>query len=273
MRTVDTFAASVRGHFGSGPENYGDNLMASLLPALFDVAPRYVAQSRAELIGVGSIIDAYHRRKRRDQVAPLRRRPWRTLHVWGSGFMNSDGLAVWPQRLRFHAVRGPLSRGKIAGDVPALGDPALLLPLIWAPPAGRRCAVAVVPHFATHADFVARFAGALPRHWTIVDLLGDPQTVTSEIAAADCVVSSSLHGLIVADAYGVPLRRMVAGPQIKGDGFKYRDHEAFRGTAMQPPVSFEDCLANTKNIATLMDAPRPPDEATRQALLAAFPFR
>lgn len=61
MRKIRVFASSVAGHFGTGTENFGDNLMGPLLRGLFDVEPEFVKPSDAELIGIGSILDALFR--------------------------------------------------------------------------------------------------------------------------------------------------------------------------------------------------------------------
>ncbi|EBV3600067.1 polysaccharide pyruvyl transferase family protein [Salmonella enterica subsp. enterica serovar Virchow] len=269
MRRIKVFAASVGSAFGRQAENYGDNLMTPLLRELFNVEPLFVKMGQAELIGIGSILDAYDRRRKpawKRFVAGVGRP---ALHAWGSGFMNSDGAAIWPQALKVHAVRGPLSAGKIGQRGLALGDPALLLPLIWQKPQRATAEVALVPHFATYTDFVARWSTALPAHWTIVDLLGDPEAITAQIAGADLVASSSLHGLIIADAYDTPSVRLVGDGKIKGDGFKYNDYEGFRGAPLLDAVTPEALLAG----AYTANAPRPMSEQARDALLAAFPFR
>ncbi|RWO92563.1 polysaccharide pyruvyl transferase family protein [Mesorhizobium sp.] len=268
MRKIKVYAASTGKTFGAQPENYGDNLMAALLPALFNLQPEFVGQDRAELISTGSVIDSYHRRHPKG-VKLIKRRPWRTLHVWGSGFMSSTGRPDWPQTLAFHAVRGPLSAEKLGQPGLATGDPALLLPRIWPKPATTGRAVAIVPHFTANRHFRAKYASSLPRHWKIVDLLDDPQKITRAIAESDMVISNSLHGLIVADAYGIPSVRIEGDSRIKGDGFKYRDYEAFRGASWDV-LKFEDVLARSVDLIPA-DA-RQPDAIRMTSLLGSFPF-
>jgi hypothetical protein len=268
VRRINVFSASVGRSFGFQAENYGDNLMAPLLRSLFEVDPNYVEISKAELIGIGSILDAYDRRRKPTWRRLLSAIGSPLLHVWGSGFMNEGGMAVWPQRLKICAVRGPLSRAKLGIGALPMGDPALLLPLIWKKPATASAAVAVVPHFATYRDFVAAYASRLPKHWRIVDLMGAPEAVTEMIAGADLVASSSLHGLIVADAYGVPSVRLRSDERIKGDGFKYRDYEAFRGEAFGDSIDVEILLAGSYTPSS----PKTFSEDARNALLSSFPF-
>jgi pyruvyltransferase len=267
MHQINVYAASIGVKFGAQPENYGDNLMTALLRGLFDVEPRYVRMTHADLIGVGSIADAYHRRNKPAWKRFLSSIPKRELHIWGSGFMNRSGEAIWPQQIKFHAVRGPLSREKSGVPELPLGDPALLLPSVWKKPQ-THSEVAIIPHFATYGDFADKLSASLPKHWKLVNLIGDPENITNQIAGAEMVVSSSLHGLIVADAYNVPSILMKGDNRVKGDGFKYEDYIAFRGQDFGPPLGPAQ-LFSSKLVPT---SPCRPSDQTIRALINAFPF-
>jgi hypothetical protein len=267
MRSIRVFSASIGKHFGEQPENYGDNLMGQLLRVIYGIEVEYTPLAKAELIGIGSILDAYHRRK---GVRPFRKRPWRTLHVWGSGFMNEDGVPFWPQTLKVHVVRGPLSREKLGLADGPMGDPALLVPRLWPKPSTSSARVSIVPHFVTFSDVCQKYGSALPRHWRIIDLTQAPQIVSNQIASSDVVVSSSLHGLIVADAYGIPTVRMAGDTRIKGDGFKYRDYEAFRGMSLGASWALSELLSRPDDLPLNAVPSIPPH--TLDAIVGAFPF-
>lgn len=271
VRTVNVYAASVGSRFGESSENFGDNLMHDLLDGLFGVKVRYVKHSAAELLGVGSILDSYYRRKRGNAVPLLSQRKWRTLHVWGSGFMDEHSSALWPQRLQYHAVRGPLTARRIAKPDIAQGDPALLLPLIWPGSKEKRLKIGVIPHFATLRTFRDRYENSLPKSWAVIDLLQHPRQICEMISACDAVISSSLHGLIVADAYNVPSLWTVPDSEIKGDGFKFRDFEAQRGVSLPASRGFDQVLLSGVREDNFSVAP--PSSQTVDALIASFPFR
>lgn len=249
--------------------------MASLLRELFNLETRYVTAAKAELIGVGSILDSYHRKMRKRESVPLhKRRPWRQLHVWGSGFMDSTGEPLWPQSVNYHAVRGKLTRSRIGTEDIAIGDPGLLLPRIWPAKGPKKHAVAIIPHFATLRTFLDDYQAILPDHWKVINLLGEPEAISNEIASSEFVVSSSLHGLIVADAYGIPSSWMMPHGRIKGDGFKFDDYASQRGKPLASPVDFQDFLKSP--LAYLQDsayAPCVPDELVLNSLLKSFPFK
>ena len=50
--------------------------------------------------------------------------------------------------------------------------------------------------------------------------------VVREIAAADAVVTTSLHGLVTADAFGIPATWTMLEPPLSGGAFKFHDYES-----------------------------------------------
>lgn len=128
--------------------------------------------------------------------------------VWGSGvhpFAHHRYLqrSADPSSIKFLAVRGPITRDAVFtrfGQVPrALGDPALLMPLIYKPcvrPGARK--VGMIPHFSDRHLVPA----ALKEF--VIDVTRPWDEVINEIVSSERIISSSLHGIIVAEAYGVP---------------------------------------------------------------------
>ena len=53
--------------------------------------------------------------------------------------------------------------------------------------------------------------------------------VIHEIAKCEHILSSSLHGLVVADALGIPNGWIKLSDRVVGDGFKFKDY----GTAIK----------------------------------------
>ena len=61
----------------------------------------------------------------------------------------------------------------------------------------------------------------------------DPLEVIREIATCERIVSSSLHGLVTADAFGIP-RRWQLSERVRGAAFKFRDYAAALGMPLEP---------------------------------------
>jgi len=130
---------------------------------------------------------------------------------WGCGQRDENGIpARLRARCRFHGVRGPLTRSRLAlPETTPIGDPALLLPLLHEPEllpnlAGRTICV---PHFydrasdarileQSGADFVVR-----PQLPASLDAL---LKMIDVICSAEFVLAGALHAAIIACAYRRP---------------------------------------------------------------------
>lgn len=233
---------------GPRTNNFGDLLGPVVVQAISDrEGLRWPLLSRpGRLITIGSVL---HVATPRDVV-------------WGSG-VNGN---VRPERHRFttldvRAVRGPRTWSFLADRglrVPEVfGDPALLLPYLfpvltaWA--TEKRHAVTVVPNLHDWQTL-----GSHPR---AVDPRSGLWHVLRTIAQSEHVVASSLHGLVVAEALGIPAT-VLSGHEKP---FKYQDYYEGTGRQMPSPAQSLD--------EALHQVPEPPDLSTwdAEALYRAFP--
>lgn len=152
--------------------------------------------------------------------------------VWGSGISNFDAQIA---KATFTAVRGPLSRKRIielGHDCPKVyGDPALLLPLYFENIQSEKYELGVIPHINdyTLVQEIVKKNNSI----CIIDLLtNDIEETTRQIQSCKRIISSSLHGIIVAHAYNIPAVQVKFSNAIYGDGVKYRDY--FLSVGLQP---------------------------------------
>ena len=170
---------------------------------------------------------------------------WANEHTraWGAGIASlSDQIHPLAT---IHAYRGPLSRLRahtcgVKRPVDIYGDPALLLPK-WLPTAPTKThKIGVAPHYIDM--FAARrlFGHAGP-DLLLIDMLGTVEEVVHQITSCEQVLSSALHGIIIADAYGVPNAWCKITDLVGGDGTKFWDHyAAVRRTNLDEPPRFLD---------------------------------
>ncbi|MFC7878048.1 polysaccharide pyruvyl transferase family protein [Isoptericola sp. NPDC057391] len=216
--------------------NFGDELSAPVLERLTGRPVRWSAFGDADLVAAGSILtDVLD-----EAPAGITRFP----EFWGTGFHWPYQRTI-PDGVRPRAVRGRLTADHFPADVAdglALGDPGILANLLLDEPVRSKYAIGVVPHYRDVRHPAVLELGSR-RGVRIVDIAWTPEEVTREIAACDVVLSSSLHGMIVADAVGVPnfhlrLNETVGGP-VQGPVhglFKYRDYySAFPGDRPYTP--------------------------------------
>lgn len=151
--------------------------------------------------------------------------------VWGSGAMYGDANKFQQRPLEVCAVRGPLSRKYLQSlniPCPAVyGDPALLLPKIYKPHyVDKKWKVGIIPHISDLNNsiinsFQKKEEGVVIIKLNKYDIWTD---VIDEIVACDVILSSSLHGLIISDAYCVPNVWIKLSDKVEGNGFKFKDY-------------------------------------------------
>lgn len=191
--------------------NFGDLLTELILPA-YSIAPVIVAPEKAELFGIGSVIE----------MSPKEFNGF----FWSSGKMYGERDTPRPHAT-FLAVRGTGTR-KALGLSPtmALGDGGLLTPKV-VPAASPSEKVGFIPHF-THqnADFTKRITQQLGNQGILIDVSQGPAEVARQISSCSAVFSTSLHGVILADAYGVPACWALPEPVLGGGDYKFLDYES-----------------------------------------------
>lgn len=192
---------------GASPGNLGD----ILTPLILDYFKIPWTHSRDfEAISTGSIV----------KVARA------GTIVLGSGIISQRDYACTDADYRF--VRGPYTRQQVlhfGGTCPEIyGDPALLMPLII-DPEPKRYDVAIIPHYSHYDEVKERY----PKHQVIKLRTRDCVETIKQITQCRHVVSSSLHGIILAHAYGIPAAWTEFSTGLKGDGIKFLDYYASVG--------------------------------------------
>jgi pyruvyltransferase len=164
--------------------------------------------------------------------------------VWGSG-INGKLLskeAYHFRHLDIRAVRGPLTRQFLMDhfslECPEIyGDPALLFPRLF--PEFQRAAspsqeYVVIVHYL---DFLPK-----DREGRIVYATDPWDEVVRKILDSKFVISSTLHGVILAEAYGIPARLLRLSE--KEPLFKFQDYYLGTGRAtFQFAFSIPEALA------------------------------
>jgi pyruvyltransferase len=229
------------------PANYGDALSPFIVEAMARKPVAYTKLRWSDLVAIGSILQVAYT-KTSSIRWKLRSGP---LRVWGSGTLrpidggDRSGFAVF-------AVRGPATRAALGlPEETPLGDPALLIGEMVAMQ-GKRFRWGIVPHMVHRHDAdeaLSHLSRTLPRS-TIIDVTHPDVTETTKlIQSCDFIASSSLHGVIVADALGIPNVWVRLCDPANFD-FKFDDYFRSVGRASNPitdwragPGQFEKAAA------------------------------
>ena len=181
--------------------NFGDRLTEWLL-SRHGVEVSWSHPRRAEFFGVGAIVGQIP-----EGFGGV---------VWGSGKIRPSDPAHIDEATVL-ALRGPLT-----GECGLYADPGLLCGL-YAPELEKRHEVGVISHYIE----------PLPHDGRRIDVQWPVERVIREAAKCERVVSSSLHGLILADSLGIP-NLWVYSDRVVGGGFKFRDYAASFGEWIEP---------------------------------------
>ncbi|MDM7855454.1 glycosyltransferase family protein [Cellulomonas alba] len=195
--------------------NFGDEFSPLALSELTGSRVRWRSARRASVYGIGSLLETYQANGGQ-------------ARVFGSG-LRTGRVADAPLRAEsFLAVRGVLTRSALGlpEDTP-LGDPGVVVAELGLGDVRRGSAPVFLPHFGVLATREgARTVAALRANGYEVALPNtEPLEIARRLAGAPFVATTSLHGLVFANALGVPAT-LVSMPDVRGaePRFKYDDY-------------------------------------------------
>ncbi|QVL47853.1 MAG: polysaccharide pyruvyl transferase family protein [Thiocapsa sp.] len=177
-----------------------------------------------------------------------------------------------------HCVRGPLTAHflNLQGiDCPArYADPGVLAPLLFPSLEPVRAPFGVLPHYVDRQHpWVER---CRREGLAVIDPTQPLADYFSALQACEIILSSSLHGIIFAHAYGKPALWIELSNAVLGDGFKFHDYYLSIGIApgtvrrirIEEDTRVEDLLplATTGSHERLVATIRESIDMARQAL-------
>lgn len=146
--------------------------------------------------------------------------------VWGSGIISQSHKVA---NADFRAVRGPYTRKRLIEmgyKCPEVfGDPGILLPYFYNPDIKKKYKLGIVPHIVDFKKVASAFANS--SEVEVINLnTNSIERTTKNILACEKIISSSLHGLIIAHAYNIPAVWVRFSNNLQGDDVKFQDYFA-----------------------------------------------
>lgn len=206
-------------------------------------------QAENSIVGVGSI------------VGLLSNANQQNAKIWGSGLISAGNHNAIAERLhknnlkKVYASRGELTKGFFkknnfeCNDI--LGDPALLFGSIYTPQPLKKYKYGIIPHYV-HFNL---FKKLNMEDCLLIDVKDDLTTVISQIANCEFCISTSLHGIIIAQSYNIPWARLniTDNTKIVGGDFKYNDFYSIlnRDNVYEAHINSSDI--NESNLFSIFD--------------------
>jgi len=198
-----------------GTNNWGDYIVPELVKYITGKETKYIQSNGfTEEDDVYAVVGS---------ILSWQQKP--NLSVWGPGFM-AEGQSMLVRPKKVYAVRGPMSRRLLLEqgiDCPEIyGDPALLFPKYYNPDVDKKYKLGIIPHYV---DAKSKWIESIERDdIKILDICSETHDFVNSLKECEKVVSSSLHGIIAADAYGIPNMWIKMSQKVGGHGFKFRDY-------------------------------------------------
>lgn len=207
--------------------------------------------------------------------------------VWGAGVSGQDRDFIIPHKMC--AVRGyktiEFLKNRNYPFPTVVGDPALLLPRFYEPKfRGERreeggeknlwkFKIGIIPHVIDLKHPIVEEIRKNHPEILIMDLAHYQKwtDVIDQICSCDCILSSSLHGLIVSDTYGIPNCWIELSGKIPAGYFKYQDYGTSVKRELARPFRIENLLDIELAQQQCQHWTKP--EINTNALLAVCPFK
>ncbi len=147
------------------------------------------------------------------------------LTVWGSGIVKKNAVF---SNANFTAVRGKYTQNRLRElgyNVPSVvGDPAILLPLIYKPTISKKFKIGIIPHYIHFKQLKKMESDNV----IVINLLDPIERIIDDINSCTVTLSTSLHGIITSHVYGVPsiwsFFEDIDTSPLAGDNIKFKDY-------------------------------------------------
>lgn len=191
--------------------------------------------------------------------------------IWGSGIMHNPTkrniffTKLSGRKLDIRAVRGPLTRKAIYSlgyTCPEIyGDPAILMPFIYNPIIEKKYKYSIIPQFAVEKYFRTNY-----NFENVISMnTNDYMKVIDEIKSSEIIYTSSLHGIILAESYGIPA--VFFRGLDKSIDFKYLDYYY---STNRLGIKIYDSIEDALNADISLEIPNL--SKLQQDLLDSFPY-
>lgn len=196
-------------------ENFGDELTPLIVSGVFGRSCEWSPPEGCEIAGAGSIIEMLLANKGDNRPA-----------LWGSGFIAESDNSIYKDDFEIVALRGAISRSRSVGvqtSAITLGDPGILADSLLTSRRKKTRTLGLIPHYCdVSVPEIKRLSES--SGVALIDVTQRPEAVVQQIAECHTVISSSLHGLVVADSLSIPNVHARLTNKLIGGSYKFKDY-------------------------------------------------
>lgn len=165
--------------------NVGDMLSPYVVKRAFGEPCVWTEAANADLAAIGSIL----------HMLP------ETFHggIWGSGVFDTHPVQVSLEKATL--LRGLLTCSAV-GKTTAICDPGILISRYFPVEKTRKFKLGIIPHHGERED-LKKYSICHDPDVLLISPCKEVEPFCKQVAMCEAILSSSLHGLIIADSYGI----------------------------------------------------------------------
>jgi pyruvyltransferase len=168
------------------------------------------------------------------------------ITVVGAGFIepNTEVESI-TNKLEIYALRGKLSKERMQNILNKdlsnvlLADAGILVNKVYPQIKKQKYKLGIIPHYYDKELLNLNSILLDKSSYTVIDIQQDVEIVTKQICECECILSSSLHGLIFSDSYDIPNRQLIICNKIAGGCYKFEDYYSAFGLELPNPINLK----------------------------------
>ena len=250
--------------------------------------------AKIDFFFIGSILDticnwSYIFHNPNNKYKTIISKPSKALIIFGTGFISSQNNQneSYIRNLKIIALRGNISlqrlrkNGVKLSKSVVLADPGILAPMlinisdISKLNNTKKYNLCIIPHYIDAGKNKTIKNRIRVKNSIILNIESNPIKFLESMLQCQNVISSGLHGLIIADSLGIPNMRMVLSNKILGGDYKFKDYSAY-GLQLPPKINLHRTILTEKNLKYFKSISKISNDIIKKKqcqLLLNFPFK
>lgn len=247
---------------GRHNKNAGDIYNKNLMEYFNIPYTRKRKMEQANLLCVGSNLD---------KIVNNSKIGKQTITIIGTGFIQKETeIEKVQNKLNILALRGKLSKKRMEKILNIdlsdciLADAGLLVSKIYPQKMIKNYKLGIIPHYYDKELLDLSKINIDKNCYKIIDIQQDVEQVVKDICECECILSSSLHGLIFSDSYNIPNRQLIISDKITGGCYKFEDYYSAFDMELPLNIDLRADEINEASIHNIIETYLPKDIKTKQ---------
>ena len=216
-------------YVGTKGINFGDSINPIFFERILNIKVKRGYPTNSDVVGIGSLLQMLTfkniiKYKKIPYFLKYNLKPIITMSTgFNCGIEKSNFLYRTYRNVYPVILRGKLSYKTLAKinkkeykDV-SYGDLGLLFPYLLEKKVSKCYKLGIIPHKSDYSNPIIKLLLEEIQDSTLIDLRMPPLETLERIAQCETVISSSLHGLVVADSLNIPNKRI----KLSNHGFNF----------------------------------------------------